>query len=232
LFGCNASGPRRPNQPFAKQFAALFNFATLASFYRGQVERVHGQPDNEPGNEMRGFTQEQNVELTVAALKTAREADPTCFRIINSTGTWCDYYMGRRPAPWQQNVYDYLKMVKDSSNDYEAVGLQYYHSGRDMLEFERNLESFKGFGKPIHITELGFSSSSENAAKSEWWGGGVSPPRGAAMRHRRWHNIHFGSLRRHLPIPRLPAGLLEQSTVRRIESIDRCIVVGKRAHEL
>jgi endo-1,4-beta-xylanase len=253
LFGCNASGPRQPNPQFVKRFAALFNFATLASFYRGHVERVHGQPDfsgaakllewlnrtkiitkghpliflvpeatpdwqrnlsfeetgksclqhvrdsilkfrnrvhiwdvineahvqpdNAPGNQMRGFTKEQNVELTVAALKTAREADPTCFRIVNSTGTWCDYYMARRPAPWQQSVYDYLKMVKDAGNDYEAVGLQYYHSGRDMLEFERNLESFKGFGKPIHITELGFSSSSDNVKESEWWGGGVGGAR-------------------------------------------------------
>jgi endo-1,4-beta-xylanase len=249
LFGCNADGPPRRNQQFVKQFVALFNFATLASFYRGQVERIHGQPDfsgaarllewldrtkivtkghpliflvpnatpdwqrnlsfeetresclqhvrdsilkfrdrvhiwdvineahvqpdNEPGNEMRGFTREQNVELTVAALKTAREADPTCFRIVNSTGTWCDYYMGRQPAPWQQSVYDYLKMVQDAGTEYEAVGLQYYHSGRDMLEFERNLESFRGFGKPIHITELGFSSSLENVRESEWWGGGV-----------------------------------------------------------
>jgi len=249
LFGCNANGPRRRNQQFVKRFAALFNFATLASFYRGQVERAHGQPDfsgaarllewldrtkivtkghpliflvpnatpdwqrnlsfeettksclqhvrdsilkfrdrvhiwdviNEahvqpdtaPGNEMRGFTKEQNGELTAAALKTAREADPTCFRIVNSTGTWCDYYMGRQPAPWQQSVYDYLQLVKGAGTEYEAVGLQYYHSGRDMLEFERNLESFRGFGKPIHITELGFSSSSDNVKESEWWGGGV-----------------------------------------------------------
>jgi endo-1,4-beta-xylanase len=249
LFGCNAEGPRQGDPQFVRRFAALFNFATLASFYRGQVEPVlgkadfsdaanllewldrtkivtkghpliflvpnatpdwqrnlsfeetrksclrhvrdsilkfrnrvhiwdvineaHVQPDNAPGSEMRGYTKEQNVELTLAALKTAREADPTCFRIVNSTGTWCDYYMGRQPAPWQQSVYDYLKMVKDAGNDYDAVGLQYYHSGRDMLEFERNLESFKGFGKPIHITELGFSSSSDNVKESEWWGGGV-----------------------------------------------------------
>jgi hypothetical protein len=51
--------------------------------------------------------------------------------------------------------------------------VQYYHSGRDLLEFERNLESFKGFGKPIHITELGISSSADIAEDSEWWGGGA-----------------------------------------------------------
>jgi endo-1,4-beta-xylanase len=254
LFGCNASGSRpRPDPQFVKQFAALFNFATLASFYRSQVEAVRGhpdfsdttgllewldrtkiitkghpliflvpnatpgwqrnlsfeetrksclqhvrdsilkfrsrvhiwdvineahvQPDNEPGNEMQGFTRQQNVELTVSALKTAHGTDPTCFRIVNSTGTWSDYYMSRQPAPWQQSAYDYLKMLQDADAEYEAVGLQYYHSGRDMLEFERNLESFMGFGKPIHITELGFSSSSDNVSKSQWWGGGVGGAR-------------------------------------------------------
>ena len=63
--------------------------------------------------------------------------------------------------------------------------MQYYHSGRDLLEFERNLESFKAFGKPIHITELGISSSPEIARPSEWWGGGVG---GAKMV---WHGERF-----------------------------------------
>jgi len=136
------------------------------------VNEAHVQPEPETG--MRGFTKAQNVELTTAALREARQADPTCFRIVNSTGTWCDYYMGRNPAPWQQSVYDYLQMLKDAGAEYEAIGLQYYHSGRDMLEFERNLETFKNFGKPIHITELGYPSSSEERnPKDEWWGGGI-----------------------------------------------------------
>jgi endo-1,4-beta-xylanase len=132
------------------------------------------QPDEVPEHvKMHGFTKEQNVELTGAALLAAREEDPTCFRVVNSTGTWCDYYMARTPFPWQQSVYDYLTRLKEAGMDYEAVGLQYYHSGRDMLEFERNLESFKGFGKPIHVTELGYSSSAANAAGNPWWGGGI-----------------------------------------------------------
>jgi endo-1,4-beta-xylanase len=248
LFGCNASGYRRGDPTFAERFEALFNFATVASFYRKFVEpergkpdfsraanvldaverttmvtkghpliflvpnatpewqrglsfeetresclqhirdsilrfrhririwdvinEAHIQPDNEPGNEFPGFTKEQNVELTAAALKAAREADPACFRIVNSTGTWSDYYMGRQPLVWQQSVHDYLQRLADAGVEYDAVGLQYYHSGRDMVEFERNLESFAAFGKPIHITELGFPSSSAETRPSAWWGGG------------------------------------------------------------
>jgi len=138
------------------------------------INEAHVQPDllSNPVK-MQGFTKEQNVELTGGALLAAREADPTCFRVVNATGTWCDYYMGRRPLPWQQSVYDYLQRLKDAGIEYEAIGLQYYHSGRDLLEFERNLETFAAFGKRIHITELGFSSSSDNAEGNPWWGGGL-----------------------------------------------------------
>jgi len=248
LFGCNAFAYTRYGKPYADQFEAVFNYATLP-FYRGTVERVQGKPDysrtekllewlrttdivlkghplifyleagtpkwmrdlpfeqtkklllgqvqdailkfrnrihvwdviNEAhvqpdaggGSKVRGYTKEQTAELTRDALKAARGADPTCFRIVNCTGTWCDYYMGRNPYPWQQTVSDYLTMIEDMGAEYEALGLQYYHSGRDLLEFERNLETFKGFGKPIHLTELGIASSSEAPENTEWWGGGI-----------------------------------------------------------
>ena len=147
------------------------------------INEAHVQP--ETGKGMAGFTRAQNVELTVAALRAARDTDPTCYRVVNSTGTWTDYYMGRKHAAWQQSVYDYLTMVKNAGGEYDAVGLQYYHAGRDMLEFERNLETFHGFGKPIHITEAGYSSSSEDPTKSEWWGGGIGGARFV------WHGDDF-----------------------------------------
>jgi len=156
------------------------------------VNEAHVQPETDRG--MKGFTREENVDLTVSALRTAHEADPTCFRIVNLTGTWADYYMGehpagtqwqRRPAPWQQSPYDYLSMLRDAEAGYEAIGLQYYHSGRDMLEWERDLESFNHFGKPIHITEMGFPCSIApfpGQEKYAFWGGGNG---GEAMT---WHS--------------------------------------------
>lgn len=156
------------------------------------VNEGHVQPEVDRG--MNGFTREENVDLTVAALRTAHEADPTCFRVVNLTGTWADYYMGehpagtqwqRHPAPWQQSPYDYLAMLGDAEAQYEAIGLQYYHSGRDMLEWERDLESFNHFGKPIHITEMGFPCSIApfpGQEKYAYWGGGNG---GEAMT---WHN--------------------------------------------
>lgn len=156
------------------------------------VNEAHVQPEVDRG--MNGFSREANVDLTVAALRTAHETDPTCFRIVNLTGTWADYYMGehpagtqwqRHPAPWQQSPYDYLGMLGDAQAQFEAIGLQYYHSGRDMLEWERDLESFNHFGKPIHITEMGFPCSLApfpGQEKYAYWGGGNG---GEAMT---WHN--------------------------------------------
>ncbi len=95
--------------------------------------------------------------------------------------------MGQKPQVWQQNAYDYLKMLEDEQCDYEAIGLQYYHSGRDLLEFERDLERFAHFKKPIHITELQIPSSSEEIVGgwSAWWGGGTG---GSGLR---WHGEEF-----------------------------------------
>jgi len=38
-----------------------------------------------------------------------------------------------------------------------VIGLQYYHSGRDLLEWERDLDGFNHFGKAIQIAEMGAS---------------------------------------------------------------------------
>lgn len=111
------------------------------------------------------FTIEQQLDVTAAAARVARDADPTCFRVLNACCTWGDY-LARGQGPGQQSVYDYLVMVRDARIDYEALGLQYYYAARDLLELERSIETFRGFGKPIHITELGLPSSSEDTASS------------------------------------------------------------------
>jgi endo-1,4-beta-xylanase len=175
------------NRPFRETKRLCLDYVrqTILQF-RGRIHvwdvinEAHVQPDGDY-TKAAGFTKEQNVEMTAAACSAAHEADPTCFRVVNNTGTWADYYMGRKPAPWQQTVYDYLAMLRDAKVDYDAVGLQYYHSGRDLLEEERSIETFQNFGKPIHITEVEIPSSSDETGRGDWWAGGVGVARMA------WH---------------------------------------------
>jgi len=93
--------------------------------------------------------------------------------------------MGRNPAIWQDNVYNYLQGLEDAKCEFEAIGLQYYHSGRDLVEFERDIERFAKFNKPIHITELQIPSSSAEIKNNEWWGGGIGGS------HFPWHGETF-----------------------------------------
>jgi GH35 family endo-1,4-beta-xylanase len=68
------------------------------------INEAHVQPEVNRG--MNGFSREQNVDLTVSALRTANETDPTCFRVVNITGTWADYYMGEHAegTEWQRRT--------------------------------------------------------------------------------------------------------------------------------
>jgi GH35 family endo-1,4-beta-xylanase len=111
------------------------------------------------------LTQEQLVEMTRLAAEATREADPTAFRVVNSCCTWGEYVATRRsysgPLGHEARTpLEYMEAVEAARVPYEAVGLQVYYPARDMLEIERQIERFFGFGKPIHITELGVPSSS------------------------------------------------------------------------
>jgi len=91
-------------------------------------------------------------------------------------------------------------MLRDAKAEYEVIGLQYYHSGRDLLEWERDLESFNHFGKPIHITEMGFPRRSlrtqgrrnmhigEAESVARPWSGTVNSPK------RFWRTISSQSI--------------------------------------
>ena len=114
-------------------------------------------------NELK-YDQQQQVELTALASQTTRIADPTAFRVVNNCCLWAEYVAtrmsgaGKLDRPCRTPV-EYLRAVRDARIDYEAVGLQIYCPGRDMLEIERHIERFAAFGKPLHITELGIPSA-------------------------------------------------------------------------
>jgi endo-1,4-beta-xylanase len=116
-------------------------------------------------NEMK-YEPQQLVEITALMSKATREADPTAFRVVNNCCLWGEYVATRmsntdRPPLNRPSItpVEYLRMLRDARVDYDAIGLQIYCPGRDMLEIERHMERFAALGKPLHITELGVPSA-------------------------------------------------------------------------
>jgi endo-1,4-beta-xylanase len=119
-----------------------------------------------------GLDAEQLVEITRLASESTRDADPTAFRVVNSCCTWGEYAARRRSYSGPlgraaRTPFEYVRALDDAKVPFEAVGLQVYYPSRDMLEIERHLERFFRFGKPIHLTELGVSSSGEPVPSGE-----------------------------------------------------------------
>jgi endo-1,4-beta-xylanase len=109
---------------------------------------------------------EQLVEMTRLAADAAREASPEAVRIVNSCCTWSEYVARGRTyygpiGRSGRNVLQYLRDVIDTGVDFEVVGVQMYYPAQDMFEIDRQLDRFCAFGKPVHVTELGVSSSPE-----------------------------------------------------------------------
>jgi len=53
----------------------------------------------------------------------------------------------------------YLKQCVEAHVGFEAIGLQVHNPVHDLLEISLMLDRYARFGKPIHITELGFPSA-------------------------------------------------------------------------
>jgi GH35 family endo-1,4-beta-xylanase len=120
-----------------------------------------------------GYTPDQLMAMTRLATDVTREADPEAIRIVNCCRPWSDYVAHGRnysreighPA---RSVLQYLRDIIDAGVEFEAIGLQMYYPQRDLFEIDRQLDRFGRLGKPVHVTELGVSSSTLPAEHYEW----------------------------------------------------------------
>ncbi|MBI4346913.1 MAG: endo-1,4-beta-xylanase, partial [Elusimicrobia bacterium] len=130
--------------------------------YRGRV----GNWDilNEGNNPSRIVTQEQIVELARMAAAETRAADPLAVRTVNvnlPTGDALVSPEGRqaREAGRAAAPLAFLRRLSEAGVDFDAVGLQLYYPGLDMLELDLVLDRFAALGKPLHLTELAAASA-------------------------------------------------------------------------
>lgn len=105
------------------------------------------------------YSQAQLLELTQLASESAAIGSPDVKRIINTCCSWARYVArGPRDKPLLSS-YQYLKTCIEVDIPFEVIGVQLYYPSQDMFEINRLLERLSTLGKPIHITELGVSSS-------------------------------------------------------------------------
>lgn len=108
---------------------------------------------------VRGYSFEQFLELTRTAAIASSIGYPKITRIINECCLWGENIAYKLPP--QYSPYQFFQACLKAEIPFEVIGLQLYYSDRDMFEINRLLERFSQLGKPIHITELGVSSSVE-----------------------------------------------------------------------
>ncbi|MCY2951185.1 MAG: endo-1,4-beta-xylanase [Planctomycetota bacterium] len=112
------------------------------------------------------FSQEQLLEMTRIAADATHAADPKAVRVVNNCCLFGEYvasqttYKGKQPRPLRSPL-QYLRSVLQAGVQFDAIGLQVYYPEHDMLEISRMLDRFAALGKPLHVTELGVSSSDE-----------------------------------------------------------------------
>ena len=138
----------------------------IVSRYRGRIEvwDVINEA-HDWGNEL-GFSQEELLDMTRMACECTREANPEATIIINNCCPFGEYvsqghtYFGRVERPMRDPI-TYMRACLDAGLDFDVTGVQLYYPGYDMFEIARLLDRYIALGKPVHVTELGVSSSPE-----------------------------------------------------------------------
>lgn len=116
--------------------------------------------DIEWGNIL-NFSPEQMLEMTRVAATSAAEGYAETKRIINTCCAWSRYVVRTKSERPLVSTNSYLQACLAQDIPFEIIGLQFYYPDQDMFEINRMLERFGKLGKPVHITELGVSSSTE-----------------------------------------------------------------------
>ncbi len=159
-----------PAWMFTKSYKELSEFARdtikkTAGRYKGRIKVWDSMNEPHDWANCFNFTQEQLTELTGICCETVREADPAATSIINVCLPFAEYVAGKfvcygpvfdRPV----SPMKFFRNAIEKGIDFDVVGIQLYFPARDMVAVNRLLDVYAGFGKPIHITEMGVPGGS------------------------------------------------------------------------
>jgi len=111
------------------------------------------------------WNHDQLLHVTKMVNELVGTLDPGTPRLINNCCIWGDYLQSPPSTPaadaqWQPTwtPLSYLDDVCATGIAFEAIGLQYYNPGRDILACYDTLAKYAEFGKQLQITEMGTPS--------------------------------------------------------------------------
>ena len=160
--------------------------------YKGRVQIWDSMNEAHDWANCFELTQEQLVELTRTCCDALREANGDATSIVNICLPFAEYVAGR------YNCYGalperlrspraYIEALLEQGVDFDVVGIQLYFPARDMVAVARMLDTFKAFGKPIHITEMGVNGGLRGKGGAQG-GGSVWAGQQLSMSEGIWHN--------------------------------------------
>ncbi len=127
--------------------------------YRGRIAAfdVINEANNVPWANELGYSLDQLMELTDLACRTTKQGNPDATRVVNHCCLWAeDVAKSATPAI---SPHQFVQNCLAADISFEVIGIQLYYPHQDMFEVDRMLDRFAEFGKPVHVTELGVSSS-------------------------------------------------------------------------
>ncbi|MDK1030991.1 MAG: endo-1,4-beta-xylanase, partial [Planctomycetia bacterium] len=103
------------------------------------------------------FSMSQIMELTRAAARAVKQANPQATVILNLIEPWGEYYATSPRSIWPLT---YAEMCLNTDVPFDAFGIEIFmgaggYHARDMMSISAMLDGFDALGKPIHITAVG-----------------------------------------------------------------------------
>ncbi|HWE63132.1 MAG TPA: endo-1,4-beta-xylanase [Chloroflexota bacterium] len=133
---------------------------TMVARYRGRIstwETVNEMHDWHFCNRF-NWSHAQLLEVTRLVGELVGELDPGTPRLINHCQIWGEYLQhSGMEGKW--NPRTYLEAVINEGIPFEAIGLQFYNPGHDMLQMALHLDRYIALGKRIYVTEMGTPSA-------------------------------------------------------------------------
>jgi GH35 family endo-1,4-beta-xylanase len=152
---------------YAEQVKAIEAWTrAIVDHLKGRVvawETVNEDHDHAFANPF-AWSRAQRLEVARMVNELVGTLDPGTPRVVNNCLIWGEYAAELEPrASWLPSILppptdsplSFVEHLIEERVPFEAIGLQYYLPGRDLMECADQLDRFLALGKEVWITEMG-----------------------------------------------------------------------------